>query len=460
MRGVAALRRGMRLVVPLLGFVAAAGAGAQEPAAAPLTLSAAAAAALATSPELAASRAASDAAAADVGGRRASFFPALSLDGGLTRFQEPMVVAPLHGFDPTQPPSFERTLVQGALSVTWTVFDGGARRGRLRSARALASAASLGEAATRADVLLEVSRAYLRVGSARDVAFAAAARVRALDGELERSRRMLREGRAAEVAVLRARAALARARADSAGAGAEVKAAEREMARLMGASAAALAGRPLAPLGAPGGGGGDGAPPPREALLARAREANPELARARREQAAAGAARAVARAAWLPRLQAVGRYNEYGSAPGAYTGEWQGGVQLTYPLFTGGARASGVDRAAAEARGARARIDVAEQEVERRLDGALTELEASSARAAALEAAVRQSEEVVRIERLSLDRGAGTQTDYLTAEADLFDARAALTQARAAALGARVAVARITGDLTPAWLTNTLESER
>src|SRR5688500_13734736 len=43
---------------------------------------------------------------------RAARRPTASLDANLNQFQEPMVVAPLHGFDPTRPPVFDRTLMQ------------------------------------------------------------------------------------------------------------------------------------------------------------------------------------------------------------------------------------------------------------------------------------------------------------------------------------------------------------
>ena len=39
-----------------------------------------------------------------------------------------------------------------------------------------------------------------------------------------------------------------------------------------------------------------------------------------------------------PRLEASARYNEYGSAAGDFQGEWQGGMAVSYALFTGGAR--------------------------------------------------------------------------------------------------------------------------
>jgi outer membrane protein TolC len=65
----------------------------------------------------------------------------------------------------------------------------------------------------------------------------------------------------------------------------------------------------------------------------------------------------------------------------------------------------------------------------------------------------------VRVQKLLLDEGAGTQTDYLSAEADLLAARASLAEARHAAALARVDLARAAGRLDPEWLRQNLAPE-
>jgi outer membrane protein TolC len=73
---------------------------------------------------------------------------------------------------------------------------------------------------------------------------------------------------------------------------------------------------------------------------------------------------------------------------------------------------------------------------------------------------VAQSEEVSRIERLSLTVGSGTQSDYLAAEANLFRARASLVEAQNAEVVARVELARIAGELSLDWLARTVETRQ
>src|SRR5688572_8102529 len=80
-----------------------------------LTLADALDAALASHPSLRAAALRVDAADARVDVARAQLRPSALSAASLTQFQEPMVVAPLHGLDPLNPPEFDRTLLQGRV---------------------------------------------------------------------------------------------------------------------------------------------------------------------------------------------------------------------------------------------------------------------------------------------------------------------------------------------------------
>jgi outer membrane protein TolC len=425
----------------------------------PLTLRGAAAAALVRHPSMHVAEAGIAQAAAAVRQSGAALQPAVTVDAQMTRFQEPMVVAPLHGFDPASPPLFHRTLAQGALSAGWVAFDGGARSSRVEAAARLRDGASAGLESARQALLVEVVRRYAAVLVARELESAHGARASTLEQERERAARLLEQGRTARVSVLRAQAALSGARAELSAAATHTELAERELARVMGVRAgslrgvvlataevtAALAPGPAAPLAAaPSRGGAVGV--------------NPELTRLAAHAAAGRAAVAEARAEWWPRLQLGGRYVQYGSGAGSAAGEWQAGFQLSYPLFTAGSRAAGEARAVAAWRTAEAELALAELRVAEAVDRAAAAARAAGERAVAWRAAVEQSEEVARIERLALDTGGGVQTDYLAAEAELLRARAALTEARYAELVARVELARAVGELTVEWLAVNVES--
>ncbi len=156
----------------------------------------------------------------------------------------------------------------------------------------------------------------------------------------------------------------------------------------------------------------------------------------------------------------MGSYLGFGSTTGDGTMEWQAGVSLSYPLFTGGARLSAVGSARGRERQAQEELRLAELRLEAALDAALNaELEAR-ALVEAVSQAVEHQAEVVRIERLSLEAGAGTQTDYLTSEAELLRVRSALIEARHRHIAARVELVRVVGELDSAWLRENLEIAR
>ncbi|HSJ05327.1 MAG TPA: TolC family protein [Longimicrobiales bacterium] len=379
--------------------------------------------------------------------------PSLGADASLNRFQEPMVVAPLHGFDPQHPPVFDRTLIQGSVGISYLLFDGGARGARVaRSSAGLDGARARQEALTQA-LMADVVRRYAAVLVARELEAAHAGRVEALERERDRASRLLREGRAARVVLLRAEAALSGARAELAGTSAGVVSAERELARLMGVGETAVRSARLEPVTA------SDPLPSRDEAVARAVRSNPELSRLAAERAASDAGVAEAGARWWPQVQLGGRYVHYASAAGSGSGEWQSGVQLSYPLFTGGARPAAVERARAASRAAAAEVWLAELQVADAVDRALAAVESAGARSVAWQAAVEQSAEVVRIERLALDTGGGVQTDYLNAESELLRARASLTEARYAELVARAELARALGVLDGDWIARAARSE-
>jgi outer membrane protein TolC len=116
-----------------------------------------------------------------------------------------------------------------------------------------------------------------------------------------------------------------------------------------------------------------------------------------------------------------------------------------------------VARAEAEAESARSQRALAEHQVADAVDAALLAYRSARARVTALEAAVEQRAEIVRIEALALESGAGVQTDYLRAEAQLVEARSGLAEARHAEVQARVRLAQATGTLTMEWLAQMTE---
>ncbi len=391
---------------------------------------------------------------AAVGEESAARLPAVMLAGSAFRYQEPMLVTPIHGLTPGLTPPFDETLIQGGAKLSYTLFDGGARGSRVRQARSRAEGASAGQRVAEQSLVARVVAAYANVLTQRQVAAATDRRLEALRAERTRADQRVAAGRGAELEVLRADAAVAEAEAARVRVAAAREVGERDLARLTGWSPERVRGSTLAEVAAV-----DQEPGSRGLLVARALESNPALDQARQQQRTAEAGVSVVRGARLPDLKLIGAYLDRGSASGDFKAEWNAGVQLSFPLFTGGALSSRVRRAEA-ARGASAeQVRLVELRVSEEIDGALARVDEVRARVEALRRAEASLAEVARIEKLALEAGAGTQTDYLKAEADLLAVSADLAAARNGQVVAWVELARATGDLSPAWVAGNVESK-
>lgn len=416
-----------------------------------LTLAAAARRALEVHPGVRGAAAAVAGAEAAVGEARSRWFPQLATQASLIRFEKPMVVTPIHGFDQAQlgQIAFDQTLIQGNLSLGFTLFDGGARGARIHAARADAAARGAELTATEADLLADVAARFLDVVTAGDVLAAQEGGVRALEAERDRVTRLVTEGEAAEVELLRVQAALAQAEADRISAATRLGVARSGLARAIGIPALPDTLRPVRLTAR--------AVPARDALRAAVEQHNPRLIEAEHAVERARMTRRAAVAAWFPQLDALGGLYAYGSGAGGFTTEWQAGVRLSYPLFSGGARSGAVTRAGALATAAEAHYALAALQAEDALDRALGAVDDAAARADAAQTVVIHLTDVARIELLSLQSGAGTEVEYLRAEADVRRARAQLAEVRAAEINARVALANLTGDLSLDWLAQAVE---
>jgi outer membrane protein TolC len=414
--------------------------------------------ALATYPTVAAAKAERDRATADLADARASRLPRVNLDAQLYRYQLPNIVAPLHGFDPRNPPTFDNTLISGTALLNWAVLDFGNRAGRVRAQRALEGAADAAVSIAEMQLIGRAANAYLRVVSARDLLAAEDQRLAALASEVDRTRQLQAQGKAARLEGLRVEAEAQRARADRIAGASQLDVAEHDLAQLMHQPFDMVHRARLSPLHLTDSAMTDSSTSFRDAIASRARQSSSELQELQQRARAADAGISIAKAAWFPEFHLVGGYVNYGQLTGDYSGEWRVGVTMSYTLYNGGGREAGVRRAQADDKAAAEQLRNGELNVEQSVDRSIAAVREAHARVIALQSAVEQSAEVVRIERLTMEVGSGTQTEYLDAEANLLRSRASLIDARNAEISARVELARITGELSRDWLARTVES--
>lgn len=441
-------RRGGALI-PAVAFAAALVFAPAAPAAGQeWTIQAAVDSALATHPAIRLADARARAADAGEAVARSQMLPGLAGTATLTRFEEPMIVAPFHSLDLSSPPNFELALVQSQLGVQYTLFDGGARGARLRGAEAAVNTTTARREDAEMSLLNEVVTAYTGVLLARRVEEAAARQITAIEAELSRAESRFGQGTVAQVEVLRAQAALMDARAEQVTATSTVGVAERRLARAAGVPPEAVSDVPLHDLSPRRGDERGMADDAGESPLVEAATSAAEGARA---------LLAEERASRLPTLEAQAGLKTYGATSGGFVAEWQTGVLLSWPLFTGGAREGRIERAEAELDAAQAERQQVELQVAGSLDAAEAAASEAAARSDAFEASVERWTEVTRIEELALDEGTGVQQDYLTAEAALYQARAGQARAQYDEILALAARAQALGRLDRAWFDNALE---
>jgi outer membrane protein len=379
----------------------------------------------------------------------------------MNQYEKPMVVLPLHGLSFQSPPLFDRSLIQSGVSVGWTLYDFGLRSSRVRVQDALGGAANSALSSAERQVVARTVGAYVRVLAARGVLAAHDQHIASLVAERDRVRQLVTQGKAARVVLLRVEAEALRAGADRISGASQIEVAEQELAQLAELAAGSVHASSLAELRlADTLYAHDTSAVTRAGLVARAFRSSSELQELEQRVRAAQAGVAVARATNRPEVRLSGAYVDRGRLKGDFAAEWQLGMGLSYPVYTGGGRANAVQRATADERAAAQQLRIARLNVEQGIDRALAALREAHARAAAFIGVVAQSVEVVHIEQLSLDVGSGTQAEYLDAEANLLRARASLLEAQYGEITARVELARLVGDLSRDWLARTVETRQ
>jgi outer membrane protein len=414
-----------------------------------LTLTVTAARALAHFPTVRGARQSVLAARAGRGEARADLFPDVRLQGSATRYEEPVVVHPIHAFGPGDFPPFSRTVFQAGLGLSYLLFEGG-RGARIRQADRERAAAEAALAGSEMELLEQVAAKYAEIQSRRAVLDAHEARLVALRAERSRVLKRLEAGKSARVDSLRVESGLAAAEADRVAYEAGLRLSERDLTGLTGIPRDSTRAERLVPVRLVAGTEPD-------SLIPRALAASPDVLEANERAAAARAGAAAARGARWPMLSASGNYQVWSDPDGNSTGEWNAGVAVSQALFTGGETTSRIRRREALARQAEETVRLSRITTGRAVQAAADRALEAAARRASLAAAAAGYAEVARIEALSLEAGAGTQPDFLRAEADLLEARAALAEAERAEIAARLELARLSGDLTLDWLAVHLE---
>jgi outer membrane protein TolC len=387
-----------------------------------------------------------EAARAAVQGRAADERPQVSLQAGYTRTNH------VDEFGVRQPDGQLRIIYpdipdnyRSRIDLAWPVYTGGRLQALSRAARAEAGAAARDLDAERADVRLDVARAYWTALTALETVRTVEQALARTDAHLGDLRARLDAGLIPPSDVLSAEAQRSRQQVQVIEARNALELVHADLRRLVGLSPATTL-----ELTSPLETADEAAAEDLEAQIARAKAARPERAAlVRRVEAASARARA-AGSGRLPTVAVGGGVDYARPNPRIFprTADWEDSwdvsVNASWSLWDGGRRAAAETEAAAAERSLRARLagfdSLVEVEVrQRRLD-----LESNRAAARAAADGVRSATEARRVLGERFNAGVATSTEVLDAQVALLQAE--LDRSRALA-GVRLAEARLARSL-------------
>jgi outer membrane protein len=313
--------------------------------------------------------------------------------------------------------AIERDRYHSELTLEQPLFAGGRLRAGHRAAERMAAAAEWAAAEARADVALDVRRAYWMLHGSLAALDAMEAALVQVEEHLREVRRRFEEGallRADLLAAETRRSQLLLERVETRNA---VQVWRLELNRLLGlprgtdVTPASAADDPVA------------SPLPGPAEVERRVDSRPELRGLAEQVAALRAQEAVARGGRLPEMAFVSRYiyarpNPYVfTEQGEFRGTWEAGVAVRWGVWEGGAQRARTAAARAQRVAAEARLEEARELA--MVDVARRQLETERATEALAVAAgvVAQAEESLRVVRQQFAEGAALSSQVLEAEA-------------------------------------------
>ncbi|MGE3513310.1 MAG: TolC family protein [Vicinamibacterales bacterium] len=431
-----------------------AASGHGQPASPPvaLTVEDATARALAMSHRLDEATARGRAADAVVDQRRAALLPRLGAQAGYTRTNHIETFGILLPNDqlrviyPDIPDNYRTR-----LDAQWPIYTGGRLQALERAARTEAAAAAQDAHALRADLRVEVARAYWALVAARET-------VRVLDRALTQvgvhladARARLDAGLVPPNEVLSAEAQQARQQMLRAQAVGSSETAEAALVRLTGLPPGTSLQLTSEPTPAPDDRELLAATPHMGDLLALAREARADR-RALAERVAATRLRAAAAGAGRrPTVAVAGGFDYARPNPrifprlAEWRQSWDASVNVDWPLFDAGRANADVAEATAAGRAAEARLAEFDSMLALEIQQRLSERGSSLAAIAAADVAVRAATEAHRVLGERFRAGVATSTEVLDAEMAILQAQLDRTQALATLRIAEAGLARAIG---------------
>jgi outer membrane protein len=425
----------MKPLPVLLALALAAGARAEAPARV-LGLDEAVETALARQPQLAASRAAAEAARGRADQARAALLPQVGVLAQLAR----RTANPVVRIDGLAATLDSRTDLSFSATASQLVWDFGQSTGRHTAARRSADVQAETARETTVATVLDVRTAFFAARAARDLAGVARATLENQRAHLAQTDAFVRIGTRPPIDLATARTAVANAQVRLVQADNDYATARSRLNQAMGVEGALdfdVGGDTLPAV--------DGEDAAAAALVNEALRGRPDLAAAQLQIEATEASLGAARGGYAPSLSAGVSATDAGSRASDLPDRWNlsAGATLTWALFEGGRTRGQVAEAAANVSGAVAQRDAVRQRIRVELESAQLTVRAAKASLEATADALDSAREQLRLAEGRYRTGAGSaleladaQLAETSAEAQQVNAQYQLASARAQLLAA------------------------
>jgi outer membrane protein len=377
-------------------------------------------------------------AAAQLGSKRAPYYPSVDLSANGTRTNQPQESSVSHTQD----------LYGASVAVDYLLLDMGGRSANADDARFALIAADWTHNATIQNVILGVETTYVQYVNAKAQLQAARANVTTAEAALNAATGRHNAGVGTIADVLQAKTALSQAQLSSQTFDGQVLALRGALATAMGLPANTPYDVGVLAAEVPLDRGTDAA----EQLIATARAQRPDLAALRALVEKADAHVRAVRSDGLPSvsLSAGANRTYFSSVPSVgHQDYWSATLLVTFPLFTGFANSYNIQKAKEDAGVAQAQADTLEQQVILQVWTSYYVFQTATQLVKTSRDLLASAEQSERVALGRYKEGVGTIVDLLTAQSALANARSQEILARSGWFVALAQLAHDTGTAAP-----------
>lgn len=350
----------------------------------------------------------------------AAGLPTLDLSGSYTHYSDPMTISPIH--EAGVFPSLDRDILTNGLYAQMPLFTGGRLSATKDLARAQFDSSEQLAESLKQDLILSVTRTYSDLLTLEKLREASDERLDFFRAEADRIDLLLSLGRATDLDRAKILTGFERARYDRVQLDAAYEKSLTFLASLMSAdtpNSLILSDFKIPQASLP-------------ATLAAAtdiaHEEHPALREAASDLGAAESRISIAKSAKRPQVSAVGNARAMSGGNFNPQEEWQIGVRITVPIFDGGIKSRDIQQARMEKKKARLAFDNLVNQTNAAIRNAWQTVDALRRGIVVSQAALKQAEEALRIEKLRYENSRSTVNDLTSAEAALWEAKSNLAR--------------------------------